>query len=135
MKLLEINRTPSPRQLRQFGLICVIALPAVGWLWGASWPVVGLFAAIGFAVGLMGLISPTVLKPVFLALTIVATTIGMVFGETAMLLIYFGLFVPIGLIFRLLHRDALQLKIDRQAKTYWQAKKQPKSVTSYYHQS
>ena len=95
---------------------------------------VGLLSAIGIAIVLIGLILPSALKPVFLALTVVATPIGMVVGEIAMLSIYFGLFVPIGLMFRVLHRDALQLKIDRQAESYWQAKKQPKNVASYYRQ-
>ena len=75
------------------------------------------------------------IKALFLALAIVATPIGMVVGELALLLIYFGCFLPIGLVFRLFRRDALQLTIDRQAESYWERKRQPRSAASYYRQS
>ena len=52
-----------------------------------------------------------------------------------MVLIYFGCFMPFGLAFRVLKRDALGLKIDRNKTTYWEAKKPPTSVASYYRQS
>jgi hypothetical protein len=37
-----------------------------------------------------------------------------------------------GLIFRLVGRDPLQLKIDRRAATYWQAKKPSRGVRSFF---
>ena len=135
MKLIEINWRPSDRQLRQFGIICLVALPAVGWLWGGGTTTILVLASIGLALALIGIAEPAILKPVFLVLTLVATPIGMVIGELAMLLIYFLVFLPFGLVFRLVQRDALQLRVDRKRKTYWQPKKQPQNVTSYYHQS
>jgi hypothetical protein len=134
MKLVEINWNPTDRQLRQFGWICVIALPLVGWIWGADLPVLLVIGGIGLALSMVGLALPGVLKPIFLALTIVATPIGLILGEVAMLLVYFGVFLPIGLAFRLAKRDALQLKRDSTATSYWQLKKQTRSVASYYRQ-
>ena len=61
-----------------------------------------------------------------------AAPIGMVVGEIAMLLIFLGVFLPISLIFRLIKRDALRLKVDKNATTYWQPKSEPKQVSSYY---
>jgi hypothetical protein len=78
---------------------------------------------------------PSVLKPVFLALTIVATPIGMVIGELAMLTIYLGVFLPFGLVFRIAKRDSLELRLDQSKDSYWQAKKQPVNIASYYRQS
>ena len=40
MKLIEINWQPTDRQLRQFGVICLVALPALGWLWGGGTTIV-----------------------------------------------------------------------------------------------
>jgi hypothetical protein len=135
MKLVEINWSPTDRQLRQFGIICLFALPLVGWFWGGGLTIVGWLGATGLACAFAGLVLPKALKPAFLALMIVATPIGIVIGELAMLLIYAGVFLPIGIVFRCARRDALQLKADRRATTYWRVKSQPGSVTSYYRQS
>ncbi len=135
MKLVAINWNPNDRQLRQFGIISFAALPLVGWIWGAGVLVLGVLAGTGLILAVAGVVRPRMLTPLFLGLSVVATPIGMVLGEFAMLLIYFGIFLPIGLVFRLLRRDALQLKIDREANSYWQAKKQPKNMASYYRQS
>lgn len=135
MKLIEINWQPTNRQLRQFGVICLIALPTVAWLWGGGTTIVMALALTGLVLAVVGLAAPVMLKPVFLALTILATPIGMLIGELAMLIIYFGIFLPLGLIFRITRRDALQLRLDRSKETYWQAKKQPVDVASYYRQS
>ncbi|MEQ9407222.1 MAG: hypothetical protein RIK87_05825 [Fuerstiella sp.] len=135
MKLIEFNLQPTDRQLRQFGLIFLVAAPALAWLWGANTTTITTLALVGLLLAVVAIASPTVLKPLFLALTIVATPIGMVIGELAMLTIYFLLFLPFGLAFRISKRDSLQLRIDKNKDTYWQPKKQPVEIASYYRQS
>jgi len=135
MAIVEINWNPTTRQLRQFGVICLFALPLLGWIWGAELSTLRQLGLAGLAIALVGLVAPKAIKPVFLALTVVTTPIGMVLGELVMLLVYMGVFLPIGMIFRLKKRDALQLKLDRHAKTYWQPKRQPRGASSYYRQS
>jgi hypothetical protein len=78
---------------------------------------------------------PKALKPLFVALSLAATPIGIVIGEVAMLLVYFGVFLPIGLLFRLKGRDALERNIDRSAKSYFRPKRQPADPAHYYRQS
>ncbi len=135
MKLVEINWNPTNRQLRQFGIICLFALPLAGWLWVGSLATVRFLALAGLVLAIAGITLPKTVKPVFLALMIVARPIGAVIGELAMLLIYFGVFLPFGLVFRLGKRDALRLTLDREAETYWQSKSQPDEVAGYYRQS
>lgn len=135
MKLIEIDWRPTDRRLRQFGATCFVALPGVGWIWGGGTATVLLLASIGLVLALAGMAAPTILKPIFLALTLVTAPIGMVVGEFALLLVYFGVFLPFGLVFRIVRRDGLQLRLERKRKTYWQAKKQPSNVASYYRQS
>jgi hypothetical protein len=135
MSLIDINWRPTHRQLRQFAVICFIALPLVGILWTRRLDVIAALAGIGFVLMLVGWFRPAAVKPVFLALTLIATPIGIVVGELAMLTIYFAVFLPIGLVFRLLRRDELQLAFDPRTKSYWQAKPQAKGAASYYRQS
>jgi hypothetical protein len=135
MAIVEINWNPTNRQLRQFGVICLFAIPLLGWIWGVEFQTLGWLGLVGLVLALVGVVAPKAIKPVFLALTVVTTPIGMVLGEVVMLLVYMGVFLPIGMIFRLAKRDALQLKLNRQARTYWQPKQQPRDVSSYYRQS
>ena len=46
-------------------------------------------------------------------------------GEVVLGIIYFGVFLPVSMIFRLVGHDALERRIDRKAKSYWQPKARP----------
>jgi len=136
MKLVELNWCPSDRQTRQFGCICLIALPALAWLWSAGNLLAVLVSgALGALLALTGILAPKWLKPVFVVLTLAVFPIGLVIGELVQLFIFFGLFVPLGLLFRLMGRDPLQRKFDRQASTYWQPKRVASDPASYFRQS
>ena len=135
MKLVEINWQPTEGQLRQFGLICMFALPGIGWLWGGGTTTIGILAVVGALCAIVGTVLPSALKLPFLGLTVVATPIGMVVGELAMMAIYFVVFLPLGLVFRIIKRDALQRALDRDGDSYWIPKKQPNNIASYYRQS
>ncbi len=135
MTLIQVNWNPSNRQLRQFGVICAVALPLVGWLWSAKPGVIGWLALVGVALAGLGWGALRTLAPIFIGMMLVTTPIGIVVGELAMFLVYVAVFLPIGAIFRILRRDRLQLHWDHQAASYWRPKAQPKSVASYYHQS
>lgn len=132
MKLVEINWAPSTRQLRQFGVVCIFVLPLLGWLWNVGTSGLAVMLFVGSVVAILSFAWPPIVKPIFVGLMLVAAPVGMVVGELAMLLIFLGIFLPISLIFRLIGRDALRLKIDKNASTYWQPKSEPKHVSSYY---
>ncbi|MDA9858433.1 hypothetical protein N9D23_09945 [Rubripirellula sp.] len=135
MSLIQVNLCPTDRQLRQFGLACLVALPAIGWIVGLGGPKVITLAIIGILLLIAGLIAPRMLKPFFLLLTLVASPIGMILGELSMLAIYFAIVFPIGLLLRMLHRVPLELNLDRDQKSYWTSKERAKGVTTYYRQS
>ena len=135
VKLIEINWNPTSRQLRQFGLISLVAIPLIGWIWGATTEVMGWCAVAGASLALVGGLYPVALKPIFLGLTLLALPIGLVMGELAMLTIYLTVFLPIGTIFRILGRDRLRIRVSPSGSTYWQLKKQPAGPASYFRQS
>ena len=135
MSLVELNWAPTQRQLRQFASICFIAIPGVAWLWGATGTPLAIAAVSGGVIAVVGWTKPEAVKPLFLLLSLVAIPIGWVVGEVAMLLIYFAVFLPFALAFRLMRRDALQREMQRQTSSYWMPKKAPSSVASYYRQS
>ncbi len=135
MSLVTANWKPTQRQLRQFGLLSALALPALAWLWslGSVW-ISGL-ALVGTVIATLAWCLPVVVKPIFVGLMLVAWPIGWVLSELILLLVYALLFVPMGCVFRCLGRDSLHRKFDRQRESYWEPKSQPRSVASYYRQS
>lgn len=134
MSLVELNRDPSIRQLRQFGCIAMAVLPAVGWWWGASAILLKTLAAVGIVCGALAFTRPKALKPLFVGLGLITLPIGLVFGELMLFALFCLVFVPMGLVFRLIGRDALQRKLEPNAKTYWQPKAQPSGPASYLNQ-
>jgi hypothetical protein len=142
MKLIDIQWTPTDRQLKQFGGVCLIALPVLGWVvtgrprtWETiNLPVLSGLAGAGLVIAVLGFIKPQTLKWLFVAASLITFPIGLVVGELAQLLVFLFVFTPIALIFRLIGRDSLQRKIDRQANSYWQPKSQPRNSRSYYRQ-
>lgn len=135
MSLVTANRKPTQRQLRQFGLLCALALPGLAWLWslGSVW--ICALAFVGVVIATLAWCLPVAVKPIFVGLMLVALPIGWVLSELILLLVYALLFVPMGCVFRCVGRDRLHRKFDRQRESYWESKSQPRSVASYYRQS
>ena len=134
VKLVEMNWSPSARQLGQFGCACLFALPLLGWIWSGNSQIIVWLLIVGLGLAVTGFLMPKALKPVFVGLMLIALPIGMVVTECLLLLIYFGLFLPIGLCFKIAKRDALKRSFEKSKKSYWEEKKMSKGATSYYRQ-
>lgn len=129
---MEVNWHPSDRQLRQFGLAALVALPLSGWWWRAgSCLFLGLTAA-GTLLALLGFLRPQWLRPMYRGLNLITLPVGVVIAEVMLFLFYFAVFVPIGLFFRLVGRDVLQQKLEPEAKTYWQPRGQATDPRRYF---
>ena len=132
MSLLSIDLKPSARQLRQFSAAALPALPLIGWIWGALPDVLWKLAAVGLAIAVVGLVVPCLIRPLYIVACVVAIPIGFVVGELAMLLTYVLVFLPIGIVFHLLRRDALAIR--RKTDSYWVQREAQKPPASYYRQ-
>ncbi len=127
MSAIPIDWKPNTRKLREFAVASLIIFSGMGVLFAVKhgvfhgsghWLVPGIFWALG-AWGLLGVLVPALAKPLYLALMAVAMPIGFVISHVLLGLVYFGLFTPLALFFRLVGRDALQRKIDPAASSYW----------------
>ena len=136
MALANLNLNPTDRHLKQFGGICVFAVPMVAWIWTRDTSITGWCAVASVAIGVAAFAKPILVKPLFVGLTIATFPIGLVVGELAMLLIYFGAFLPMSLIFRLIGRDSLQRRHGAKSveQSLWQVRKQTSGVKIYYQQ-
>jgi hypothetical protein len=137
MRWSEVNLAPNQRTLRQFAGIWLVffGLLACGqFLWGESRTAAFVLAGAACVVGLPGLLWPRTIRLVFVAATVAAFPIGWVVSRILLAVLFYGLFTSIGLLFRLLRRDALQLQNRPDKETYWEVKPAPAGVHSYFRQ-
>jgi hypothetical protein len=92
-------------------------------------------AGLALALGPLGLVRPEAVRPVFLGATALAFPIGWVVSHFLLACCYYGLFAPVGLLFRLVGRDALSLRFRPDRQSYWSPQPAIKDVRSYFHQS
>lgn len=135
MTLIPINLKPSTRQLRQFGTICAVVLPLLGW-WASRETVwIASLATIGAAIAILSWMAPRWIEPWYRGLSLLMLPINWIVSEVTLWMTYVLIFIPIGCAFRLVGRDRLDRTIDRHCDSYWQPKLPPRSAASYYRQS
>jgi hypothetical protein len=122
MAIEKINLSPDQVMLKQFGIAGAIILPVVAgtlsWWQGISLaPWILLPIAAYCAVGAVFL--PACLKPLYVVLTVVSYPIGLILAPVIFGAVYYCVLTPVALVFRLVGRDALTLKLDSRATTYW----------------
>ncbi|MCK6456570.1 MAG: hypothetical protein L6Q92_08585 [Phycisphaerae bacterium] len=147
MSMIQVNWNPDRNQLKGFGLISVVAFAAIGaWIWFRHsifsidlHPMTAARTAyLLWGVALLCLVlraaAPVALRPLYLLLTAISLPIGFVLSHVLMALIFYGLFTPVGLFFRLIGRDALHRQIEPTAATYWVRRVPITDVKRYFRQ-
>jgi len=134
--MIKLDLNPPADQLRQFGWISLLGFPAVGGalvlIQGLPLTVLWVLAGVGVVVFLLSRINVQLVRPVFVTLMLVALPIGFVLSFVLMGLVYFGLFTPVGLLFRLTGRDTMHKHPDPKAQSYWHERGAPRPPASYY---
>jgi hypothetical protein len=137
MRWSDIPFRPPTPTLRRFGIVgSVILTGLAAWQGGRDrWVVAAaLFAAAAAMLGL-ALIRPAALRPIFAGLMVVTFPVNWLVSHLALAVIFYGVFTPLALLFRLGGRDVLGCRADARRDSYWQPKPQPEGVRSYFRQS
>ena len=119
--LKEILKSkPEKRELKRFGVImgCILIAWGLIALWRGKSFYLCFFVAAPAPIA-MGLIFPSVLRPLQLVMFIVYRSIMYLVTQLAMCVTFYLVFTSVGLISKLLKRDMLKQKIDRQCESYW----------------
>ena len=137
MQWSDIQFRPPEKTLRQFAglwLVCFGGLAA--WEWFGRHhanPSIAL-AALALTIGPLGLVWPRLLRPIYVAWMVLAFPIGWTVSQVMLAIMFFGLFTPIGLVFRLIGRDALQRNRQPERESYWEPKPAPADLRRYFKQ-
>ena len=135
--LIRINKTPSRRDLDWFGVLFAGFFGLLGLL---AWRKSGLGAStevlwsVAVAVPLVYYAIPAIRRPLFVLFMYLAFPIGFVISHLVLVLVYFLVFTPIGLVMRLLRFDPLQRHFDRGRETYWIERSSGEETSRYFRQ-
>lgn len=133
--LSSINRHPTHRQLRQFAVTGLVLLPTVTAISTRSVYATVAALIIGAVLTTGSVVRPNLLRPVFIAVSVVTWPIGVVVSELVLLALYFLVFTPAGLVSRLAGRDPLRLRHAKVDTTNWQPSSAPRDADSYFRMS
>lgn len=125
----EINWKPGIEELRKFAWSLIIGFPCIAivfflvkWMKTHAMPDANGFlmlGGIGAAFGLVSLLVAPLARLLYPIWYFLAACIGIVMANLIFMVMFYGLFTPIGVFMRLIGRDALNLKWKRSAASHW----------------
>ena len=117
----NLNST-NQKDLRNFGLLIGFVLAA---LLGVAWPLYKgnvinqILVGIGSIFAVSGVIFPKVLTYPYKFWMLIGHALGWINSRIILGLIFSVLFIPVGIVRRLLQKDVLSKKWDNKASSYW----------------
>jgi hypothetical protein len=118
----EIKQNPTRRDLFEFGLIFAGGTGLLGLVnqlyLHKPGPALGFWiaGAVVFALSLI----PPIGRLLYILWMGLGLTIGFVTSPVIMFVVYAIVIVPVGLWFKLTHRDTMRRQLDPKAKSYWE---------------
>lgn len=131
----------SKRSLRSFGYVVGLVLIGIAAvvLWRHDWapiPAVYWLGGIGGTLVVLGLLVPSVLRPVYRVWMALAVVLGFVMTRVLLTTVFFTVLTPIGLLMRLFGKDPMHRTLNPSAPSYWikkaYADESPGRLEKYY---
>jgi hypothetical protein len=138
MAIIDVNWNPNRKDLRVFGIGALVATSILSALFhfrkGLPLKYAAAIVAFGLIIFISTLILPKLARIIYVVMVALAFPIGMVLSFVLMALFYYLILTPIGLVFRLMGRDLLDLKYKKTAESYWVKRRPPQNLKRYFHQ-
>lgn len=128
---------PTERTLRQFAAIWIVFFAAIAArqeFHHHRHVAAIILAVLAVTVGPLGVVWPRAIKPVFVGWMVLAYPIGWTVSRIVLSIIFYGLFTPVACVFRIMGRDALGLRMQPAATSYWRAKPSTTDKSRYLRQ-
>lgn len=118
---------------KKFGITMGIILTIIGffllWKRNNNYDYI-LYLAVAFFT--TGLILPSILKPVYKIWMALSVVMGFIMTKVIMVIIFYLIVTPIGLVASLTGKKFLGMKIDKSATSYWIAREKTNKLKSDY---
>ena len=136
--MIQIETNPSDRQLRQFaGIWFPLFAVMVGYILISAFDLhqvaYGLWAFAGIA-AVVGLIAPKAIKFLFVGLMFLTFPIGFVVSHVILVVLYYLILSPLGILLRLIGKDPMVKKPDPNASSYWKVREPVTDTETYFRQ-
>lgn len=135
--MIKLNTNPSKRDLRQFAMLWLpIFLCLLAYLgpWKSNATVTqGMLIAAAVSL-VLGAVFPVAIKPIFVGAMIVTFPIGYVVSHVLLALTFFLVVTPMALVLKLLGKDPMTRRWNREATTYWEPVPQARNENDYFKQ-
>jgi cyanate permease len=120
MIIREIENVKSEkRELRQFGITVAIILGLLGGLFFLREKDHYSYFFIFSGVFLLGLVTPILLKPIQKIWMSLAILIGCFATKVILIVLFYLVITPVGLLTRVFGKSFLDTKVDRNTDSYW----------------
>ncbi len=126
--MVPVNRHPSLRELRQFGLIWLVFFATAGvvaLVRSGSTTAAAVLWAAAVAVPVLGWVVPSFMRAIFVGMSLAAWPIGFAVSHLVLAVVYYLVVTPAGLLLRLFRYDPMQRRLDPEAESYWQVRERP----------
>jgi hypothetical protein len=137
MRWSDIQFDPPRKTLRQFAALWLVCFGGMA-LWQAlvreRAGLASILAVLALTIGLLGLARPEWMRRIYVGWMILAFPIGWTVSQVMLAVMFFGLFTPLGLVFRLLGRDPLHRTRRPELESYWAPKPAPTDLRRYFKQ-
>jgi hypothetical protein len=136
MQWSQVTFDASSRVLRQFAAIWLIVFGALAArkLYLDHTTLAAILAAAALAVGVPGLFYPRSIRPVYGLAMAAAFPVGWLVSQALLALVFFGMFLPVAMVFRIIGRDALRREKSTASETYWEPWPQVANSDRYFRQ-
>jgi hypothetical protein len=137
LSLVSFQWSPSARNLRVFAALQFVFFIVVTGAWrggGALLGAPGWIVAGSAVVAVVGLIAPTLIRPLYLGWMLAVFPVGWALSYLILAAVFFLVITPIGMVMRWRGQDPLERKIDRGQVSYWKARPPSPSSERYFRQ-
>jgi saxitoxin biosynthesis operon SxtJ-like protein len=136
MQWSDVVARPSLKVLRQFAVLCLVVFGGMAGagLWRGQGITTGVAIALaGIAVGLVGVVQPAAIRWIYSGWMIAVFPIGWTISRLMLAALFYLIFTPVALVFRVFRRDALHLR-RQDARSHWMPKAGVSSPDQYFRQ-
>jgi len=138
--MIKLDLKPDERIVKQFAWFAIIGLPLLAWfvlrlVTTFEWahPAFLTVAAVGVSqLGLYLIGVRVVSRCLFLGLSILFIPFGFIISHVLLAAVYYLVLTPIALFFRVIGRDVIGKKLDKDAKSYWVERNADRPASSYF---
>ena len=122
---MDVPWKVDQKRLRQFAVLWIMFFLGLAlrfsWLSSPISPAVAI-SILAILIGVAGWFRPNIIRPIYVAWMIAVFPIGWTVSRLTLAILFHGVITPLGLFFRLMGRDALDLNRKPEVNSYWVSK-------------